>query len=208
MNRLPVALCALLFAAAAAPAQAQVYRWVDDKGEVHYTDSPEDIPAAKRKSAVQTEGGTLGYVSAGKKDAPRAPPQAPNKADGDHGGAPAAGPGASSGADDADARERAAEEEEARREKEWRARFRELHQRIDRLERMLAADKKALADPASSGIPMLPPNADGVILPNPEFDAIRRRIPETEAQLRQAKEDLADLEREASRSSVPQRWRR
>ncbi|HEY3450111.1 MAG TPA: DUF4124 domain-containing protein [Myxococcales bacterium] len=201
MNRLLVALFALslIFSASA---QAQVYRWVDDQGEVHYTDNPEDIPASKKKTAVKTEGGSLGYVTTGKAAAPKDPPKAPNKADGAQGSTYE-----SSRADD-DAKERAAEEEEARREKEWRGRFRDMRARIDRLQRMIDADKKALADPANSGIPMMPPNANGVILPNPEFDAIRRRIPEQEAQLREAKEDLADLEREASRNSVPQNWRR
>ncbi|MGC4123058.1 MAG: DUF4124 domain-containing protein [Myxococcales bacterium] len=198
----PLALLVAILCLAAGSAHAEVFRWVDEKGDVHYTDNADDIPASKRKSAVKTEGGTLGYV---KTETPRSPAKAPNRADGEASNAAAA---AEAAREAEDAKERAAEEEEARREKEWRGRFREIHQRIDRLQRMIDADKKALADPTNSGIPMMSPNANGVILPNPEFEAIRRRIPEEEAQLRDAKEDLADLEREASRNSVPQNWRK
>jgi len=55
-----VGLVALLFAAAAS---AQLYRWVDKDGKVHYTDTPP--PAAAGKSAqVRSGGGNVADTSA------------------------------------------------------------------------------------------------------------------------------------------------
>lgn len=193
----------LVFSALASTADAQVYRWVDEAGEVHYTDNQASIPAGKKKSAVKTQGQELGYVSSDRAGKSKGPPQAPHRADGEQ-EAVAAGANAAY----EDSRERAALEAEALRERDWRGRFREAHARIERLEKLVAADQRALEDPINSGIPMLPPNHDGVILPNPEFEAIKQRLPEERQQLAQAREELADLEREASRDSVPQTWRR
>jgi len=40
-------LCLIAFLIASAPAQAQLYKWVDEQGKVHYSDTP---PAEKSKS--------------------------------------------------------------------------------------------------------------------------------------------------------------
>ena len=41
-------LCvSILFCIATAPSQAQVYKWVDGQGKIHYTDAPPASPSAK-----------------------------------------------------------------------------------------------------------------------------------------------------------------
>ena len=44
----PVALAALVLALACAPSRADIFRWVDDQGTLHFTDDPASIPAQKR----------------------------------------------------------------------------------------------------------------------------------------------------------------
>lgn len=52
-------LVAALLLAAALPAAAQQYRWVDEKGRVHYTDTPPP-PTAKSAQKKQLRGNTVG----------------------------------------------------------------------------------------------------------------------------------------------------
>ncbi len=47
--------CFALLFALAGTCQAKVYKWVDDKGKVHYTDSPAKIPKGLKKKLPQRE---------------------------------------------------------------------------------------------------------------------------------------------------------
>lgn len=60
-DKLPVSFAALLLALVVPVASAQVYKWVDDKGRVHYGEKP---PAGSKSSSVKP---------------PAATPQAPAK---------------------------------------------------------------------------------------------------------------------------------
>jgi len=48
----------------------------------------------------------------------------------------------------------------------------------------------------------------GMYLPTNEGDQLRERIRKSELELKNAQEELQDLEREASRNSIPREWRR
>ncbi|RMD61781.1 DUF4124 domain-containing protein, partial [Candidatus Parcubacteria bacterium] len=50
--RSAIGLCVGVLLSAAAYAQ-QVYRWVDKKGVVHFTDDPEKLPEPKRSEALR-----------------------------------------------------------------------------------------------------------------------------------------------------------
>lgn len=50
-HALPVWLALLLFCAT--PAVADIYRWVDEQGTIHFTDQLSNVPRASRKSAVR-----------------------------------------------------------------------------------------------------------------------------------------------------------
>ncbi|MBL8924153.1 MAG: DUF4124 domain-containing protein [Myxococcaceae bacterium] len=102
-------------------ASAQVYTWTDQDGVVHYTDNPNSVPA-KAKARV-TEGAEISTVksSAG----PQAPvavavPPAP------------VSPGPL--------------EDPGRLEREWRRAFRELNERIARLEDEIELDRKKVEE--------------------------------------------------------------
>jgi hypothetical protein len=47
-----VTLVALVLLAAG-PSKAQVYKWVDKKGTVHFTDNPDDLPEPQRSEALR-----------------------------------------------------------------------------------------------------------------------------------------------------------
>ena len=179
------------------PAWAQtVYRWVDDDGEVHYTDDKNSIPAAKRKAARVTEGDELGIApsgSASKGPAKDSVEKTPVKVE------------VAPSGDDAE-RQRLEAEEQA--EKEWRGRFRAAHQRVEQLEKLVEADKRAVEDPNAAGVPVARPDYRGVVLPSPELEIIKRRLGGEQKELARAREDLADLERDAARKAIPLEWRR
>jgi hypothetical protein len=178
----------LLVLAPSAHAQT-VYRWEDSDGEIHYTDDKDTIPADKRKAAAVTKGGELGI-------APSYSPQRKVKKGGEPEEAVAA-------EDTGDADERA----RLQQEQEWQGRFKEKRDRIDRLEKLVAADKKAVEDPNAAGLPVRRVNGRGEILPSPELDAIKKRLPGEEQDLAKAREALADLEREAASKAIPLEWR-
>jgi len=68
-----VALCAAVAAAAATPSgpmpAGQVYRWVDDKGVVHYGDSVPSEYAQKERSVLNAQGVEIGHVEGHKSGA-------------------------------------------------------------------------------------------------------------------------------------------
>ena len=178
--RSAAALLVASAALAAPPAQAQVYRWTDAQGTVHYTDDPDTIPASKRAHA--------------REGAP---------ADGDHVKVESPPPGR--GAGDLERARQQRKAAEAAREASWRQRFRAARERIASLEQAIAADRALVADPKA-----LPVNRQvhGGVLPSAEYEAAVERLKRAERDLAQAREDLADLERQAAREAVPFEWRR
>jgi len=86
-----VAACVLVAAVAwAAPSAAQIYKWVDEKGNVHFTNDPpakvpvEEIPETKHRPSVRSEPPPPAEPEAGSSaDAPRSVrrPAAPEPAD-------------------------------------------------------------------------------------------------------------------------------
>jgi hypothetical protein len=184
--------------AAPALAQDRIYRWVDAGGEVHYTNDPSSIPSARRPQARVTRGAELMVVQTRPDSPPPRPPAAPAEAST---GAPAAAarpldegvpppPGALTG-------------DEAR----WRDQFKKAHGDVTRLEKAAQEDRARLADPAANGIPVVLDPRGGV-KPNPELDRVKERLTRTEQDLDGARRKLDDLDRQASRESVPREWRR
>ena len=51
-RRALLALAVLLIASFAAPATAQIYRWIDDRGNAHYADGLTNVPEAFRSGAA------------------------------------------------------------------------------------------------------------------------------------------------------------
>lgn len=194
MRRLGFALLLLVpFVGLAQP----VYRWIDSEGVVHYTDDPRKLPPGVK--AERTEGAPIGEVTiSGPEPAPAVEP------------APAPPP---------------AEADERIAEREWRARFRAIHDRIRSLEDAIAADRKKLRD-IDSGLPVagtyvcpqrvygLPSGVYTGGFPcfpsaiDPEYQLTKDRLAANETALARAKEDLQELERQASFAAVPREWRR
>ena len=104
-------LVAILCVLSASRAQT-VWRWVDAEGDVHYTDNKSSIPPDKRKAAEVTQGAEIGI-------------------------APARSPSAEVSDAPAQVDEDAAEKAKIQEEQEWRARFKEKRERIERLEKVV-----------------------------------------------------------------------
>jgi len=202
MRRLQtVLLLTLTLAALPAPAE-EIYRWVDADGEVHYTNDPATIPPALRKKAKVTQGAELLVVEPSKEDAPppaKAPGKAPAKA-------PDAPPAKAAPAP-APAKSQPPAPPDDGGEARWRSRFRAAHDEIAQLARDAEADRTKLSSPEAGGVGVVY-NARGAAVPNPELDRIREHLARTEQALEDAQRHLDDLEREASRESVPREWRR
>jgi hypothetical protein len=168
------------------PARAdKVQRWVDEKGELHYTNAPSSIPPKFRSQARSTEGRPL--ASPGD-DAPRAQPSLDEIEE------------------VANPTPERPERPEAR-EKRWREAFQAANEQIAKLEKQIASDRQALADPADAGLPVARA-AHGGIRPSPEYEAVRARLQAAEGDLVLARGRLEELERKAARESVPLEWRR
>lgn len=182
--------CCLAFALLAGrPASAEeILRWVDEEGEVHYTNDSSAVPARSRAGAQPTRGAELGRVSGGARAQPE---PAVGEAEGD----PAVRPAPSEELD-----RRAAE-------REWRAAFRAAHERIAELEATTAADRRRVEDPGAAGM-ALHFGPHGEVLPSPEFQQTKERLEANERELGRAREQLHDLEIEAAQKAIPTEWRR
>lgn len=65
-----VAIVLFLFSISALnPAQARMYRWVDENGQVHYSDRIPPKYANKERKEFDTEGRVISVVQAAKKEA-------------------------------------------------------------------------------------------------------------------------------------------
>ncbi len=87
---------------------------------------------------------------------------------------------------------RLAEADPANAERQWRTAFRELRERLARLEERRRTLRRALET-----------RSDAILL-----DEARRDLPTVERDLQRAQDDLDDLERRASHAAVPRGWRR
>jgi hypothetical protein len=121
----PIRLVALASALLAAlPAGAEVYRWTDAQGEVHYSSDLNDVPVAQREAAKAGAGatgrGAVMRIEAKPRPQPAAAPTAP----------PAAAP----------VPQRPAEETYGgRNESSWRAEAAQYRKAIEQLEQQAAA---------------------------------------------------------------------
>jgi hypothetical protein len=157
-----------------------IYKWVDKEGEEHFTNDPSAIPAGEK--ATVTEGDELGELSVRKEPAKREEPRA-----------------------------RPAGRERPPDERDWRERFRRVHDQIRELEIRVEADQGKVDATRDQTL-----SIDTTVAARGARPLTRRDSPEArsraqldkdQAALQSAKEDLADLEREASRALVPQDWR-
>lgn len=177
-------LVAALFVSQSALAQT-IYRWVDADGVMHFTDDPAQIPTKARPGASKMPPQEIELVIG--KDAPgdaatevAAPKPAPEPA-------------------------RPSEPDPLQLERQWRSAFKVLNHRVEELESSLAAERKRLETAANSSVynPMT-----GQYVPTNEAELIKERIRKSELELKHTQEELDDLERDASRNSIPREWRR
>jgi hypothetical protein len=158
-----------------------IYRWVDKDGQEHFTNDRASIPAGEKASI--TEGDELGELTVSKDPSEAPPPRA--RAD------------------------RHADDSAAQNEQTWRARFKRVHTHIQELEARVVQDKEK-ADGAKDQTL----SVDSTPGPRPyrhraddPQSRTRDQLARDEAALKGAQDELAELERSASRQSVPQEWR-
>jgi hypothetical protein len=198
----PLALASAL--SLSAEAQAQIYKWVDSHGDVHYTDDPSTLP--KQAKPRVTEGGDISRISSSLSDAAAVVP------------AGARQPGPRRDAD------RATPEPPApggREERFWRKRFLVAHERIARIQRQIEEVKRGAE---VSGLPVNaryverctlsftrngePKHCRQVLRDEDVQKRAERKVKALQEQLLDAELGLETLEREASERSVPREWRR
>jgi hypothetical protein len=170
--------------APAATAQS-VYTWVDEDGSVHYVDDPALVPDSKKPKARTTTGADIGTVPS----ANTAPPPEPSaKAD-----------------PTKDEKEPAKEKPAARSdtppstEETWRARFKDVRQRIKRLTAQIDLDEKSLETAQADS----PTGSECA-----ECARLKIQIRDATLTLDETKKELDELDHQASREAVPRDWRR
>jgi hypothetical protein len=168
----------------ALPAAAQeFYSWIDEQGVVHYTDDLSSVPEAQRATARTTRGADVGQLPSKKPSAP--PPKDAVPSEHLQDSPPAPPP----------------PEQVPDTEQTWRAKFRDVHQRISRVERQIEVDEKELENTPES-IP------EGSSVANPEYVRLKNQIRDEQTNLDDLKKELNVLDRQASQQAVPREWRR
>ncbi|MHB8877185.1 MAG: DUF4124 domain-containing protein [Myxococcaceae bacterium] len=179
----------ILFGSGAASAQS-IYQWTDADGGMHFTDDPGSIPQKYRARSQTLSGPELGVVQVKTGEDAEDPKAVPATA-------PAPTPSYSE----------QREAEQLALERHWRGAFRAAYQKIEQLESSIKAGQKRLDDPAASGLMTF--NAyTGQQVQSPELELLRERVRRSEVDLKHAREDLENLDRDASRHSIPREWRR
>ena len=192
--RLPSALPLLLgLWALASPAGAQVYRWVDPDGSIHYSDNPNSAP--KNAKVEVTTGDDITVEGSGRIEAgtpptnPPLPQTPPAGASGEWSGPPADQPS----------------------EQVVRQSFRDTHQKIASTEKQLAQAKRVVeAQERGLGATCTGTReecSNWRRQMRATQDQARERVVELEAELRKWKGYLDDLERWASSKAIPRAWR-
>jgi uncharacterized protein DUF4124 len=197
--RLPSALTLLLgLWALASTAGAQVYRWVDPDGSIHYSDTPTSAPKDAKVEVTTGDDITVegtGRIEAGTPPTnpplPQTPSPAPSGASGDWSGPPAG---------------------DQPSEEQVRQSFRDTHQKIADREKQLADAKRNLeaqdrgtASTVCTGTREECSSWRHHMRSN--RDQVAQQVAQLEAELRKWKSYLDDLERWASSKSVPRAWR-
>ena len=192
-------LCFLLLVALPVMAQTKagkIYTWVDADGVTHYSDSPEGAPKGTRVST--TTGADLNTIVG---EAPR-------------------GSEAEEAAEEARIDEVHAAREAAATEAEWKKRFREAREKVRKLENQVEVERAQLEE--VNGMPMMRVGTcrnglwvnqlgqvQAVPYCNPDYLAGRKaKLESLRGDLKVAKDELQQLERDASFAAVPQNWRR
>ncbi len=183
MRAILIALAALGPLAAAAQ---EIFSWVDEDGSVHYTDDPENVPQKKKGKVRTTTGADIGQV--------------PSRRDPEAAEAPATERPAPEATAKADRPAEPAREADADREKTWRAKFHDLHERISKLEAQIASDRRE--------VERIEGEQPGETSESPEHVRLKNQIRDELIDLDRARHDLEDLEHEASQQAVPREWRR
>jgi hypothetical protein len=185
--------------ALASAAGAQVYRWVDPDGSVHYSDSPSSAPKDAKVEKTTVDDITVegsGRIEAGTPPENKPVPEA---------AAPAATPAPAPARD-------LTQDSDTPDEQTVRQSFHDTYQKISDTERELAAQRK-LADQANAGINVAcPPEiqvgcADWKARRLQAREDAKRKVTALESDLRHWKGYLDDLERWASNHAVPRAWR-
>lgn len=189
----PFLALALGLWALAPVAGAQVYRWVDPDGSIHYSDSPASAP--KNAKVEITTGDDITVEGSGRIEAGTPPGNKPLPA------TPAAAPVMdwSDGSDDG------TDELTVRRY------FRDTHQKIAEAERQVVEQRKVVeqANAAhTAGCRGTREECLGWAEQQRTYrEDARKRLTQLEGELRRWRSYLDDLERWASSKSIPRSWR-
>lgn len=182
----------LLAVLISASAFAQVFTW-EDKDGVHYTNNPSAVPkGAKAKKVAEdvsapVQAPAIEVAAAAPKPAP-SPTASPTSP---------ANPSV---------------------EREWRDRFIQLNRAIATKKQELAALEASLPNKVECvPQPRIAPVANGQVvqqqmvtrcLPNSMYDRIKLQIEQKRVEVKDAENDLEQLDRRASFEAVPREWRR
>lgn len=189
-RHLPWPLLLALACGSAAHAQ-QIYRWVDGKGEVHYTNDPASIP--KGVKATPTEGADLSMVvhsgDGAEPAAQRAepPPSSPS---------PQGDSSASSGKGQGKWPDGA--------EQVWRERFIRARSKVEQVQRQLEAVTRGA--PEAVGATGDCTGSDCTPTLSPEEEAVVKRVKQLRDLLQAAQERVDKLEQLAKENDVPTEW--
>jgi hypothetical protein len=170
-----------------------VYHWVDGEGVMHFTDDPGSIPPKFRPAASRMQTQELGVVQTKEAPAPEGVEVVEQKLVLEPQAQPQAQPQAP------------AEPDPMQLERQWRSAFKVVNRKVEELESSLAAEKKRLETSMNQTVynPLT-----GLYVPTNEAELIQERIRKAELELKQTRDELDDLERDASRHSIPREWRR
>ncbi len=188
-------MCHLLLAVLiSAPAFAQVFTW-EDKDGVHYTNDASAVPKGAKVTKVAEDVSAPVRASPPVEVAAAAPKPAPS---------PTASPTSPANPSV---------------EREWRDRFIQLNRAIATKKQELAALEASLPNKVECvPQPRIAPVANGQVaqqqqivtrcLPNSMHDRIKLQIEQKRVELKDAENDLEQLDRRASFEAVPREWRR
>ncbi|HYV46835.1 MAG TPA: DUF4124 domain-containing protein [Myxococcaceae bacterium] len=204
--RLPFALPLVLGLWALAPsAGAQVYRWVDPDGSIHYSDSPNSAP--KDAKVEVTTGDDITVEGTGRIEA-GSPPTNPPLPQTQPAQQPPQQPPPSTGASG----DWSGQPPDQPNEQAVRQSFRDTHQKIADAEKQLAQAKKVVeAQDRGTASTNCTGTREECLNWRRQMratqDQAKERVAEAEAELRKWKNYLDDLERWASSRSIPRAWR-
>lgn len=166
-------------------AHAETYRWVDDKGVVHFTDNPDRIPARYLKRVQELPSVTVPSPS------PSATPdqQAPRPVPAPGGEPPVRQP-------------EGAKQYGGKDETAWRAQFATVRNELKALQEGLPKKREQLAQLRRKRV--IYQGAQERVA----YNEMKARIDKDEARLVELEKELAALGLDADKAGVPGEWRR